>query len=53
MKLMCTFTLRNEVIPISLYVKLLEDWQETQSHLIPSLALQLVAGLVQIAGKEI
>ena len=33
-------------------VRLLEDWQETQFILILSLLLQLVDGLVQIAGKK-
>ena len=53
MKLMCTFTLRNSMNPISLSVRLLEDWQETQFLLILSLVLQLVDGLVQIAGQKI
>ena len=39
--------------PISLSVRLLEDWQETQFLLILSLLLQLVDGLVQITGKKI
>ena len=34
-----TFTLRNSMNPISLSVRLLEDWQETQFLLILSLLL--------------